>query len=233
MTRSTNARLAGSAYLSYIVVGLLNEALMYRAAGVNGSAAKLARMADYSTDVRLAIILKLGECFSVFVLAVALYGITRDEDQELAMLALLCRVAEGVFIATLIPNSQGLLWLASIRTGVSASDLAITNALGAFVMAPGAPVGAIFFAVGSTIFSYLLLRGRMIPAWLACSRQPCSSSACPSRLLASSQVRWPDIKRCRRSGCRRSYLHRCSHCGCSSKASPPPRAGRRDDHRYR
>ena len=167
MTRSTNARLAGSAYLSYIVVGILNEVLMYRAAGVNGIAAKLARMADYSTDVRLAIVLKLGECFSVFVLAVALYGITRDEDQELAMLALLCRVAEGVFIATLIPNSQGLLWLASVHTGVSASDVAITNALGAFVMAPGAPVGAIFFAVGSTIFSYLLLRGRMIPAWLA------------------------------------------------------------------
>jgi Domain of unknown function (DUF4386) len=167
MTRSTNARLAGSAYLSYIVFGILNEVLMYRAAGVHGIAAKLARMADYSTDVRLAIILKLGECFSVFVLAVALYGITRDEDQELAMLALLCRVAEGVFIATLIPNSQELLWLASVRTGVSASDVAITNALGAFVMAPGAPVGAIFFAVGSTIFSYLLLRGRMIPAWLA------------------------------------------------------------------
>src|SRR4029079_2966226 len=113
---------------------------MYRAAGVTGIAAKLARIADYSTDVRLAVILKLGECFSVFVLAVALYGITRDEDHEPAMLELLCRLAEGVFVATLIPNSQGLLWLASVRTGVSASDVALTNALGAFVMAPGAPV---------------------------------------------------------------------------------------------
>jgi hypothetical protein len=75
VTRSRTARLAGSAYLSYIVVGILNEVLMYRAAGVNGIAAKLARMADYSTDVRLAIMLKLGECFSVFVLAVTLYGI--------------------------------------------------------------------------------------------------------------------------------------------------------------
>src|SRR4029078_6391422 len=138
MTRSMNAKLAGSAYLSYIVVGILNEILMYRAAGVNGIAAKLARMADFSADARLAIILKLGECFSVFVLAVALYAITRDEDQELAMLALLCRVTEGVFVATLIPNSQGLLWLASVRTGGSASDVAITNALGAFVMGPGA-----------------------------------------------------------------------------------------------
>jgi hypothetical protein len=167
MTRSTNARLAGSAYLSYIVVGILNEVLMYRAAGVNGIAAKLARMADHSTDVRLAIILKLGECFSVFVLAVALYGITRDEDNELAMLGLLCRAAEGVLIASLIPNSQGLLWLASVRAGVDVPDVATTNALGGFLLAPGAAVGAIFFAVGSAIFSYLLLRGRMIPASLA------------------------------------------------------------------
>jgi len=72
---------------------------MYRAAGgVDGIAAKLTRIADYSTDVRLAIILKLGECFSVFVLAVALYGITRDEDQELALLALLCRVTMAVWL---------------------------------------------------------------------------------------------------------------------------------------
>ena len=31
MTRSMNARLAGFGYLSYIVVGILNEVLMYRA----------------------------------------------------------------------------------------------------------------------------------------------------------------------------------------------------------
>ena len=167
MTRSTNARLAGFGYLSYIVVGILNEVLMYRATSVEGTAAKLARIAEYSTDVRLAMILKLAECFSAFVLAVALYGITRDEDNELAMLGLVCRVAEGVLIASLIPNSQGLLWLASARAGVDVPDVATTNALGAFLLAPRAAVGAIFFAVGSATFSYLLLRGRMIPVSLA------------------------------------------------------------------
>ena len=167
MTRSTNARLAGFGYLSYIVVGILNEVLMYRATSVEGTAAKLARIAEYSVDVRLAIILKLAECFSAFVLAVALYGITRDEDNELAMLGLLCRFAEGVLVAGLIPNSQGLLWLASVRAGVDVPDVATRHALGAFMLAPGAAVGAMFFAVGSAIFSYLLLRGRMIPVSLA------------------------------------------------------------------
>src|SRR5438874_12046352 len=73
----------------------------------------------------------------------------------------------NALIASLIPNRQALLWLANVRAAVDAPDAAITNALGAFLLAPGAPVGAIFFAAGSTIFSYLLLRGRMVPVWLA------------------------------------------------------------------
>ena len=32
---------------------------------------------------------------------------------------------------------------------------------------PSVPLGTVFFAVGSTIFSYLLLRGRMVPVWIA------------------------------------------------------------------
>ena len=40
--------------------------------------------------------------------------------------------------------------------------------LGVYLLnAPGANLGAIFFAVGSLMFSYLFLRGRMIPTWLA------------------------------------------------------------------
>jgi len=58
---------------------------------------------------------------------VTLYAITRQQDADLALLALTCRVIEA------IPGHQG----------------------------------AIFFAVGSTLFSWLLLRGRMIPVALA------------------------------------------------------------------
>jgi len=44
------------------------------------------------------------------------------------------------------------------------------HALGTLFTGPGGAlglVGALFFAVGSTIFSWLLLRGRMIPPVLA------------------------------------------------------------------
>jgi hypothetical protein len=97
----------------------------------------------------------------------AFYMITRDESHELAMLGFVCRVVEGVFVASLIPNALGLLWLARVQAGVDAPAAASRNALGAFLLRPGSAIGAIFFAVGSAIFSYLLLRGRMVPLFLA------------------------------------------------------------------
>src|SRR5437870_10582525 len=98
MTRTTNARLAGVTFLFYTAIGICNELLMKRASNVDGDAAKLARIGEHATDVRMAVLLTLLESFSAVVLAVALYGITRDQDHELAMLALACRVAEGILV---------------------------------------------------------------------------------------------------------------------------------------
>ncbi len=169
MTRTTNARLAGFMFLFYTAVGSTLHFLMTRATDAEGTAAMLARIAEHASDVRVSVVLSLLESFSALVLAVALYAITRDEDHELAMLALVCRVGEGVIGAIGIPLKLGLLWLATAGTGPGAPDVATVNALGAFLLmpVPGIPIGTVFFAVGSTLFSYLLLRGRMVPVPLA------------------------------------------------------------------
>ena len=171
MTRTTNARIAGFTYLFYAAIGICIELLMHQARGGYGGSAMVARIGQYATNVRLAILIALLECLSSLVLGVTLYGITRDEDHELAMLGLVCRVAEGVLGTLNIPNYLGLLWLAKAGVGTDVPDIPTANALRAFLLLPGAsvPIGSIFFAVGSLIFSYLLLRGRMVPvsiAWL-------------------------------------------------------------------
>lgn len=118
MTRTSNARIAGFTYLFYAAIGICIELLMHRARSVDGdSAAKLARIGEYATNVRLSILIVLLECFSALVLAVTLYGITRVQDHELAMLAMVCRVAEAVLGTLNIPNYLGLLWLA--KAGVA------------------------------------------------------------------------------------------------------------------
>jgi len=108
MTRTTNARTAGVTYFVYLVAGIGTMLVANR---------------PHAIDV-----LNVFASFSALVLGVTLYAITRDEDPDLAMIALVCRALEA---------------------------------------APGP--GEIFFAVGNTIFCWLLLRGRMIPralAWL-------------------------------------------------------------------
>jgi hypothetical protein len=169
MTRTTNARIAGATYLFYAAIGICSELLMHRARGSGGDAEMLANIGEHANDVRLTILIVLLEALSALVLAVTLYGITRDEDQELATLGLACRVAEGVLGTLSIPGYVGLLWLAKAGVGAGAPDGATISALRAFLLMPGpsVPVGAIFYAVGSTIFSYLLLRGRMVPVVIA------------------------------------------------------------------
>ena len=166
MTRKTNARLAGFAFLFYIAVAFPSMILLNRATSGEGLAAKLAGIAQHAADVRLSVLLSLGGCFSALVLAVTLYAITRDEDPDLAMLGLTCRVGEGLIGAASIPATVALLQLAT-ATGQEAPDSPATQALAAFVLEQSPLVSALFFAVGSTLFSWLLLRGRVIPLALA------------------------------------------------------------------
>jgi len=166
MTRTTNARIAGFTYLFYIAVAFPDMVLMDRATRGDGGAAKLANIALHATDIRVSVVLTLLSGLSALVLAVTLYAITRDQDRDLAMLGLVCRVGEGITGVMGIPTTLALLWLAT-TTGPNAPDAATAQALAAFLLHDSPLVSATFFAVGSTAFCWLLLRGRMIPLWLA------------------------------------------------------------------
>ena len=171
MTRTTNARIAGFTFLFYIAVGITQ--LVLEAPGRwNDPAARLALIAQHASRARVNILLGLIIGVTAITLAVALYGLTRDEDRDIAVLALCCRVGEGMLASIGTVASLGLLWLATGGAGPSAPDAAAANALGGFLLKLGAwntIIAATLFAVGSTLFSWLLLRGRMIPvplAWL-------------------------------------------------------------------
>jgi hypothetical protein len=173
MTRTTNARVAGLILLLYIATGVTSIVLSGRVtSGADGVAARLASMAQHAPLVRVNIVLTLLQAAYALVLAVTFYALTRDEDSDLAMIALCCRVAEGVISAISPIRALGLLSVASPGTTASASDAAAAQALGALLLKAGGWSGLIAatcFAAGSTIYCYLFLRARSIPvplAWL-------------------------------------------------------------------
>lgn len=161
MTRNTNARVAGVAFLAYIVVGITDMQLHARGTGPDIEA-RLASMAQHADLVRSSALLGIVEAFCAFVLAVTLYAITREQDSDLARLGMICRIAEGIFGALSVPGILALLWLAT-SGGDEAPDRSAIHTLAAYLMHGDMPFTATFFAVGSTLFAWLLLRGRMIP----------------------------------------------------------------------
>ncbi len=192
MTRATNARLAGFTFLIYIAVGITSMVLMERATGGDGTPAQLATIAQHATDVRLTILLTLLMNLSAIVLGVTLYALTRDQDRDLALLGLTCRLAEGI-AGMDVSGTLGLLWLAT-GTAAAALDPGGASALGAYFLRMGQIMGAsaTFFALGSTFFSWLLLRGRMIPvplAWLGVVASIVLVVGCP--LVLAGLLRGP------------------------------------------
>ena len=173
MTRKTNARLAGFMFLFYIATGLANLALSNQAAGGEGTAAKLASMAQHATTVRLSVLLTMCGFVSAVVLGVTLYALTRDEDRDLALLALCFRATEGVNAVAGAGRTLQLLAVAAMATGsaaVAAPDAAAAQAYGALMLNQGGWTGnisAICFVMASTLYSYLFLRARTIPVVLA------------------------------------------------------------------
>lgn len=168
MTRRVSARVAGFTFLVYIAAGIASMVLFGQAAGGQGVAARLQAIAQHATEMGLVVILGLLQSLSALVLSVTLYAITREQDADLALLALACRVAEGVVGAAGLSRTLALVRLAT-TTAADASGEAAAHALGAHLLRGDMALTATFFAVGSALFCYLLLRGRMIPvplAWL-------------------------------------------------------------------
>jgi hypothetical protein len=164
MTSRTNARIAGAALLLYIVTGITNMALSGRIGGT-GTAGRLAAIAVHPRLFSLEILHTLIEAACAVAIGVTMYGLTRAEDNELAITAMICRVIEGSIGLLALTKALAVFWLA---TSGAITDATITVAgllfkSGSWTML----LASICFAVGSLIFSCLFLRARTIPVALA------------------------------------------------------------------
>ena len=172
MTLRTNARLAGIAYLAYFAAGIASMIVSRLAThGAVGPAEKLASIARHEPLMGLTVVLALNMAVCAVVLGVTLWALTRDQDRDIAMLGLVCRVVEGASNALSISRPLWLVSLAEASTAAAGGpEAAATNALGNLLLGGGGGAGgagAFLFGLGSLCFCYLLVRSRGIPAWLA------------------------------------------------------------------
>ncbi len=154
------ARLAGGMFLLVIAAVLVSS--MFQGGGISPSddiAGTLRSIADNAVGFRLSIVSLAIASIGTLVLASMLYALTKRRDENLAILALACRAVEAALYAIGILS---VLILLSLSDEPTAGE----QELGAVVVdvaSLSTNVGAIFFAVGSTVFAYLLLRARSVP----------------------------------------------------------------------
>jgi hypothetical protein len=169
LTRATYARLAGFMFLFYIATAMPSMLMAEAATSGAGIGAKLVNIAQHAPQMRVVALFSLITIFDALVLGIALFAITRDYDFDLAVLALVCRVGEGVISAMYLVATLALSAVAADAVASGAPDAA-ARALGTMLLRVQGwtmIISATCFAVGSTVFSYLFLRARSIPAPVA------------------------------------------------------------------
>jgi hypothetical protein len=165
MTERNDARLAGLAYLSYIVFTMTSVTLYGSALEGNEVAEQLAHFVGAIGQVRLSVLLDLLQVICALVLAVILYRLTKPVAETPAMLAMLFRVGEGLLGTSAINSTLELMKLTAGMQGHATEG---TLAGGRYVITkPDSQFAEFCFVVGGLLFAWLLLRGHRIPKPLA------------------------------------------------------------------
>lgn len=163
------ARVAGFAYLTTILLGIFS---------VNLVSAKLVDTGDVARTIsnimangwlfRIGVASEIVMYALVILLAHALYVVLRPVNQNLALLALLWRLAEAV-VGSALAVVSGILPLLLLDSGEAIDTNQLHTLVDALLTVRGAglDVVLIFIGLGGTTFCYLFWQSHYVPRILA------------------------------------------------------------------
>lgn len=167
MAERTDSKIAGCAYLSYILFTMLSSILFAKATAGHDTSQTLVNLARMISTARITVLLDLLQTLCALVLAVTLYRLVQAVNPTVALLAMLLRVGEGLLGSLPLLSKLELMRLATtppIDVAQTSNYLALGNQI---LHRPDDGFSQFCFVVGGFLFAGLLLRGRLIPRWLA------------------------------------------------------------------
>jgi hypothetical protein len=167
----TAAKVVGFLYLFQMATAIFGQSYVRDQLIVHGNPTKTAEnIIGAERLFRLSIAGDLVTYTGVIVLIWAFYVLVRPVNKNLALLALLFRLAETAVLCVATVNSLVVLKLLSggvdLKT-FEAGQLHSLATLALTVQGSGMNVGFILLGLGSTVFAYLLLKSRYVPKALA------------------------------------------------------------------
>jgi len=161
------ARLAGLKYFLVLGFDIAGSLIVSNITG-NGSFIEASHQIIASeTLYRIGLCCSLAGSLSTIPLAIGLYVAVKPGDANLALMALLFRLAEAAIGGMGIILSFTVLQISLAANHANAFDVNQLGALAGLSSGVGTQVSAIFFALGSTIFFSVFLKARSIPRILS------------------------------------------------------------------
>jgi hypothetical protein len=168
-TQRSYARFAGFMYLftAFDVAGVV---IVSRISGTGSFVDTAHSIATWETLYRIGLLCGLIGTLSTLLLAIGLYVTLKPVDANLAMTALLFRLAEttiGGLVVVLAFTTLQINLEASHASAATVKQLIALADLVSRASGVATNVSVIFFSVGSTLFFYLFLKSRYLPRSLA------------------------------------------------------------------
>jgi hypothetical protein len=165
------ASVVGLTYLFINLVGLFNEIFVRgRVLAADGADGLARGIANSETLFRLSIAIDLGVFLGDITLAVAFYVLLRRVHRPLALAGMCFRLADGAILGAFTFCSFVALRLVAHTDYLQVFSPGQLNALAKLfigVQRSGYFVGLTFLCVSSTCTSFLLLKSRLVPRFLA------------------------------------------------------------------
>jgi hypothetical protein len=193
-TQHAYARFAGLMYF-FTVFDVTGVVIISRITGSSSFLDTAHSIATWETLYRIALVFGLIGNLSTILLAIGLYVTLKPVDGNLAMTALLFRLAESVIggIVVVLGFATLQIYLESNTSGFDANQLGTLAGLVSRTSAAGTEVSVVFFAVGSSLFFYLFLKSAYIPRILA-TWGALGSLLCMAAFVASLLVpQWAEL----------------------------------------
>lgn len=167
MTQRAEGKVAGYAYLAYIVFAMSAAVLSGKTTAGADTAHMLSTLRSRIAIAQVTVLLDLLQMVCAVVLAVTLYRLSRAVDATLALLAMAFRFGEGLAVFVPLLGKLELMKLATASNPLCASSAGCLAIAGEIFNRPDDLFGQFCFVVGGFLFAYLLLAGRLIPRWMA------------------------------------------------------------------
>ena len=168
--QSVYVKVAGLTYIIIILLGIFSVNVIESNLIVPGNnAATFRNIVEHKFLFRIGVTGEVLMYLLVILLSSSLFIILRTVDKNLAMLALLMRVAEAIIgAATIVLSGLVPLHLITIDKVFPSEQIHTLLRLFLDIRGSGLDIVLMFIGVGGSVFCYLFYKSNYVPKFLAC-----------------------------------------------------------------